>query len=86
MPHLLAKLNNVSFDAIKELLCKDAAFHASQGMYLEHIWQNADDNNQVLFLFKIEDVEATKNLINKLHTDALAQNPDANLPIMTYLQ
>ncbi|CAN1510264.1 hypothetical protein MCETHM1_00771 [Flavobacteriaceae bacterium] len=55
-------------------------------MYLEHIWQHVDDENEVLFLFRINSVENTKKLIEKLHSKVLEQNPDANLPNMTYLQ
>jgi len=86
MPHLLAKLKNVPFEIIKEVLEKDRAFHASQGMYLEQLWQNADDENEVQFLFRIDDINQTKTLIHKLHSDALEENPKANLPEMTYLK
>jgi len=86
MSHLLAKLSNVTFDIIKEILEKDKAFHASNGMYLENLWQNADNENEVLFLFEINSIEDTKKLIKKLHSEALAQNPEANLPTMTYLK
>lgn len=86
MPHLLAKLNNVPFEIIKEVLEKDKAFHSSNGMYLEELWQNADNSDEVLFLFKIDSVANTKALIKELHSEALAQNPEANLPQMTYLK
>jgi hemerythrin-like domain-containing protein len=86
MPHLLATLQNVPFETIKGILEKDKAFHATKEMYLEHIWQHVDDENEVLFLFRINSVENTKKLIEKLHSKALEQNPDANLPNMTYLQ
>lgn len=86
MPHLLAKLNNVPLNIIEEVLKKDKSFHASKGMYLENLWQNADDENEVLFLFKIESVDNTRKLIEKLHSEALIQNPNANLPLMTYLK
>ncbi|MFV8325448.1 hypothetical protein [Flavobacterium sp. ZS1P14] len=86
MTHILAKLKNVPLEVIKGILEKDKAFHASQGMYLEHLWQNADQDNEVQFLFRIDDIEKTKTLINKLHSDALAQEPNANLPEMTYLK
>jgi len=86
MPHLLAKLRNVPFETIKEVLENDKAFHASEEMYLEHIWQNADDENEVLFLFRINSIGNTKKLIEKLHSKALEQDPNANLPNMTYLQ
>jgi hypothetical protein len=86
MPHLLAKLKNVPFTIIKETLERDKAFHAENNMFLEHIWQNADDQNEVLFLFRIDAIDRTKNLIDKLHSDALKQDPSANLPEMTYLK
>lgn len=86
MPHLLATLINVPLEIIREVLEKDKEFHKSQGMYLKNIWQNADDENEVLFLFQIDDVESTKTLIHKLHSETLAQNPDANLPTMIYLK
>jgi hypothetical protein len=86
MPHLLAKLRNVSLEIIKEVLENDKAYHAENNMFLEHLWQNADDKNEVQFLFRISDVDQTKALIHKLHSDALAQDPKANLPEMTYLE
>ena len=45
----------------------------------------ADDENEVLFLLQIDDVKSTKTVINKLHSENLAQTLDANLPTMTYL-
>lgn len=55
-------------------------------MYLENVWQNADNDKEVLFLFKIDSIEKTKVLIDQLHAQALAENPEVNLPVMTYLQ
>jgi hypothetical protein len=86
MPHLLATLRNVPVEIIREVLEKDKEFHTTQGMFLKNIWQNADDENEVLFLFQIDDVESTKTLIHKLHSETLSQNPDANLPTMIYLK
>ena len=85
MPYLLAALKNVPLEIIREVLEKDKEFHKSQGMYLKHLWQNADAKNEVLFLFQIDDVENTKTLIHKLHSETLAKNPEANLPTMIYL-
>jgi hypothetical protein len=86
MPHLLATLRNTPFEIIKDVLEKDKAFHAVQGMYLEHLWKNIDDKDEVLFLFKIDNIENTKSLIQKLHSETLSHNPDAILPKMTYLE
>lgn len=86
MPHLFATLKNVALEITQEVLEEDEAFHNSQGMYLEHLWQNADDENEVMFLFQIDDVEKTRTLIHKLHSDALAQDRESNLPSMIYLK
>ena len=86
MSHVLAKLKNIPIADIREILEKDKEFHAYQGMYLENIWQNTDNNTEVFFLFKIDSIEKTKVLINKLHAQALAENPEANLPTMIYLK
>ena len=63
MPHLLATLKNISLEIIREVLEKDKEFHKTQGMQLEHLWQNVDTKNEVLFLFRIDNVKKTKNLI-----------------------
>ena len=86
MPHLLAKLKNVPIAVIKEILEKDKVFHAENNMFLEQLWQNADDENEVLFIFRINDIDETKALIHQLHSEALTQDPNANLPLMTYLK
>ncbi|MDP3680545.1 MAG: hypothetical protein Q8R22_06895 [Flavobacterium sp.] len=86
MPHLLAKLKNVPIAVISEILEKDKIFHAENNMFLEHLWQNADDENEVFFLFRINDIDETKAFIHQLHADALTQDDNANLPIMTYLK
>lgn len=86
MPHLLAKLKNVPIAVIREILEKDKVFHAENNMFLEYLWENTDNENEVLFLFRIKDIDETKALIHQLHSDALSQDPNANLPIMTYLK
>jgi len=54
-------------------------------MFLQHLWQNTDDENEVLFLFQIDDIENQKTLINKFPSKTLAQTPEVNLPTMPYL-
>ena len=55
-------------------------------MFLEDIWQNTDDDNEVLFIFQINDIDETKALIHQLHSDSLTQDPNANLPETTYFK
>ena len=80
MPHILAILKGVNTEDIKKVLKADAPQHAEQGLYLEHLWQNVDDSEEVVFLFGIENLIKAKEFINKVHTEALAKNQQANLP------
>jgi hypothetical protein len=86
MDHILAKLRNVKLEDIKKILTDDAAYHATEGLYLEHIWQNDEDADEVLFLFRVDDLKKGKKFIDRVHSGALKENPDANLPKMTYLK
>ena len=86
MAHMLAKLRGVRIEDIGKILRTDASKHAEQGLYLEHLWQNADDSEEVLFLFRTKDLSHAKIFIDKVHTQALKENPNANLPQMTFLE
>ena len=86
MPHILARLKGVNLEDTKKVLEADAPQHAEQGLYLEHLWQNADDSEKIVFLFRIDNVGKAKEFINKVHTEAIAKNPQANLPCMTFLE
>lgn len=86
MAHLLATLRGVKLEVIKQVLENDAPAHAKEGLFLEHIWQNADVSNEVLFLFRADDLEHVRTFINRVHGQALKENPDANLPRMVYLR
>ena len=86
MPHILARLKGVNLKDIKRVLKTDAPQHAEQGLFLEHLWQNADDSEEIVFLFRIDNLGKAKEFINKVHTEAIAKNPQANLPYMTFLE
>jgi hypothetical protein len=86
MPHILARLKGVNLEDIKKVLEADAPQHAEQGLFLEHLWQNADDSEEIVFLFRIDNIGKAKEFINKVHTEAIAKNPQANLPYMTFLE
>ena len=86
MAHMLAKLRGVKIEVIKQVLAQDAPQHAREGLYLEHLWQNADDADEVQFIFRATDLDHAKQFINRVHTQALKENPDANLPHMTFLE
>lgn len=86
MAHLLCKLRNVTFVEIEQILKADAAQHAQEGLFLKYLWQNADDENEVLFLFFVDDLDHAKKFINKVHGEALTANPNVNLPEVVFLE
>jgi hypothetical protein len=85
MAHMLAKLRGVKPEVISHILAKDAREHAAHGLFLEHLWQNADDVDEVQFLFRIDGIEQARAYVNGLHAAARRKDPNANLPDMTYL-
>ena len=86
MAHVLAKLKDVKLENVKQKLEEDAPEHAEQGMYLEHLWRNVDSPNDVLFLFRINDVSHCKELMKKRHAETLQKDPNAKLPELTFLE
>ncbi len=86
MPYVLARLRGVKLELIKKVLQEDAANHAEQGLYLEHVWQNADDPNEVIFISRAENLDRARAYIEKNHKRALEQDPKANLPTITFLE
>jgi hypothetical protein len=86
MAHILARLRRVKADDIKAVLKADAARHAEQGLYLEHLWQNVDDPEEVLFLFRTDDLKQAKQFVETVHAQALNEDPHINMPRMTFLE
>lgn len=86
MAHVLATLNGAKLADVRQQLEKDAGEHAQQGMYLEHLWQNAEAPEQVLFLFQVKDLDHCRQRIRLMHAQAREQHPDRPLPIMTFLE
>jgi hypothetical protein len=85
MAHILAKLSGVEFEKVKHQLQKDASAHSEQGMYLEHLWKNSDDPNEVLFLFRVDDLNHSKQLMLRTHAEARQKDPNAKLPDVIFL-
>jgi hypothetical protein len=82
---MLAKLEGVKPEDLKAVLKADAPQHAEEGLYLVYLWSNVDNPQEVLFLFRVDKIARAKQFIERVHTQALKENPDANLPQMTFL-
>jgi len=85
MAYMLAKLRNIRLEAVKQRLETDAQEHAAEGMFVEHLWQNIDDVNEVLFVFRVTDLDAARKSVARKHQEARKQNPNANLPTLTFV-
>jgi hypothetical protein len=85
MAHMLAKLTAVDVSNVKQKLAADAPGHAEQGMHLEHLWTNTDAPNEVLFLFRVDDLEHCKRLMERVHSIARLEDPNAKLPETIFL-
>jgi len=86
MAHVLATLKGVKVEDIRQALEADAPRHAEEGIFLEHLWQNVDDPQEVSFLFRTADLGHTRQFIERMHAQAREQDAQANLPAMTFLE
>lgn len=84
--HILARMKGVKLEDIKSVLRTDAPKHAEHGLILRHVWRNADDPNEVLFIFTAADLDRARKFIESMHAQARKENANANLPEMLYLR
>lgn len=86
MDHILARIKGANIEDIKGALKADVARHAEQGLILRHVWRNADDPNEILYIFTTTDLDRARKLIETAHAQARKENNDANLPEMLFLK
>ena len=86
MAHVLARIRGVKVSEIKQQLVSDMKKHTEHGLHLKHLWQNADDDNEVFFIFRTTDLDKARKFIDQVHKHVLATDSNANLPQMTFLE
>jgi len=86
MDHILARIKGANMEEIKSVLRADAAEHARHGLTLRHVWRNADDPDEILFIFTTPDLGRARKFIKDMHKHVHSQNPGAPLPQMLYLK
>ena len=86
MDHILARIRGVKMEDIKNVLKADAPKHADHGLVLRHVWRNADDPDEILFIFTTPDLAHARKFIETTHAAARRENPDTNLPKMLFLK
>ena len=86
MSHVFVRLRGIQLEDLEMVLMADAAEHAERGMNLEQMWHNADDAEEVLFLFSAEDLDKARAYIDEMLGQAMSAFPDLPSPSITYLQ
>lgn len=86
MDHILGRIKGVKTDDINAALMADAARHSKEGLVLRHIWKNADDGDETLFIFTTTNLDHTRKFIEMEHSKTRQENPRMTLPEITYLQ
>jgi hypothetical protein len=86
MSHILAKLNGARLADVESRLRKDFLQHAEHGMFLEHLWQNKENSNEVFFLFRTLDLERARRFIRSTQGQADKENSGSATPEMTFLE
>lgn len=62
MDHVLARIKGVKMEDIRAALKADAAEHVKRGLMLRHIWRNADDPDEIAFIFTATDLDSARRL------------------------
>ena len=86
MDHILARIRGLKIEDVKDMLKAEVSKHAEQGLILRHIWCNADDPDEILFIFTAADLNRARRFIETTRTQTLKENPNANLPKMLFLK
>ncbi|HEX2107450.1 MAG TPA: hypothetical protein VHF28_06940, partial [Nitrososphaera sp.] len=73
--HILARIKGAKIEDVKSMLKADAPKHAEQGLILRHIWRNADDPEEILFIFTTPDLNRVRKSIEMMHAETLKENP-----------
>lgn len=86
MDHILCRIKGVKADDIKAALLADVEKHFKEGLVLRHIWKNADDANETLFIFTATNLDRAQEFIEMEHSKARQENPSMPLPEIIYLK
>jgi hypothetical protein len=86
MSHILAKINGVKIQEVERMLKADFLTNAAEGIFLEHLWQNTENQQQVFFLFRSLNLTRAKEFMNHMYKEARKEDPDVLLPEVTFLE
>jgi hypothetical protein len=85
MNYFLGKIKNITLSVAQEIMENEKSFFELQGIIIENIWQNVDDNKEIYFLAKIDNIKSTKEFAQKMRAATLLVTPDASVAELVYL-
>ena len=85
MSHVLATFHGIEKDLIEDMI-HDHIHKHKDDIYVEHLWQNADDMDEIVFLFKVDDIDHMKQILEKVHLESIKHNPKIIPPKIIYLK
>ncbi len=73
MTHLLCRNKVKDFGNWLEVFSSHKTAHAEAGLILEHLWQAADDPNNIFYLFRVEDITKARAFLSAPDASGAAQ-------------
>ncbi len=86
MSHILVTLYGIEKDIVEDILHEATHKHKNEGIHLEHIWQNADNDDEVVFLFQAESKKQAESLLEKIMKKTAEYTPLLEPPKVIYLK
>ena len=85
MAHILATLHELEKDIVEAMLHSNQ-YHELDWFHLEHLWGNAEDDEEVIFLFETDNLDKAHIVLDQIHQWAMRHNPDIEPPVVIYLK
>ena len=85
MNYLLGRFK-VDLNLWKQVVNSDTALHKDAGMHFQRVWRNVDNPDEILFLFRLENVERAKEFLEKTGALDKAKMKKGEIPHLTFLK
>jgi hypothetical protein len=86
MTHVLAKLKDVNYHDVREILRTAAPSYVRQGLFLEHVWRDTGNADNVVVLFRTDDLGKAKQVIADVNAEAHEETLPSSEPEVDFLE
>ena len=67
MHYMLCRQKVADFEVWKKVLDSHSGLHREAGFFIQQVWRNLDDPNEVFFIFKVGDLDKARAFIKSQH-------------------